>query len=112
MLTVSSHPTRTSPTIRGKYILNNILGTPPPPPPPDVPALDASKVGSEVSLRKQLEEHRNNAVCASCHSRMDVLGFALENYNAIGRWRTADGKFPSTRAALCRAARRSPAPPK
>ncbi|MGD1068606.1 MAG: DUF1592 domain-containing protein [Bryobacteraceae bacterium] len=94
VLTVSSYPTRTSPTIRGKYILNNILGTPPPPPPPDVPALDASKVGSEVSLRKQLEEHRNNAVCASCHSRMDVLGFGLENYNAIGRWRTLDGKFP------------------
>jgi hypothetical protein len=94
VLTVSSYPTRTSPTIRGKYILNNILGTPPPPPPPDVPALDASKVGSEVSLRKQLEEHRNNAVCASCHSRMDVLGFGLENYNAIGRWRNADGRFP------------------
>jgi hypothetical protein len=94
VLTVSSYPTRTSPTIRGKYILNNILGTPPPPPPPDVPALDASKVGSEVSLRKQLEEHRNNAVCASCHSRMDVLGFGLENYNAIGRWRAVDGKFP------------------
>lgn len=94
VLTVSSYPTRTSPTIRGKYVLNNILGTPPPPPPPDVPALDASKVGSDVSLRKQLEEHRNNAVCASCHSKMDVLGFGLENYNGIGKWRTADGKFP------------------
>lgn len=94
VLTVSSYPTRTSPTIRGKYILNNFLGTPPPPPPPDVPALDASKVGSEVSLRKQLEEHRNNAVCASCHAKMDVLGFGLENYNGIGRWRTVDGKFP------------------
>ncbi len=93
VLTVSSYPTRTSPTIRGRYILNNILGTPPPPPPPDVPALDASKVGSEVSLRKQLEEHRNNAVCASCHAKMDVLGFALENYNGIGKWRTVDGKF-------------------
>jgi hypothetical protein len=94
VLTVSSYPTRTSPTIRGKYLLNNILGTPPPPPPPDVPALDASKVGSEVSLRKQLEEHRSNAVCASCHSKMDVLGFGLENYNGIGKWRTVDGKFP------------------
>ncbi len=93
VLTVSSYPTRTSPTIRGKYILNNILGTPPPPPPPDVPALDASKVGSEVSLRKQLEEHRNNPVCASCHSKMDVLGFGLDNYNGIGKWRTKDGKF-------------------
>jgi hypothetical protein len=94
VLTVSSYPTRTSPTIRGKYVLNNILGTPPPPPPPDVPALDASKVGSEVSLRKQLEEHRSNAVCASCHSKMDVLGFGLDNYNGIGKWRTMDGKFP------------------
>ncbi|HZL57591.1 MAG TPA: DUF1585 domain-containing protein, partial [Bryobacteraceae bacterium] len=65
-----------------------------PPPPPDVPALDDAKVGSEVSLRKQLEAHRNNAVCASCHSKMDVLGFGLENYDAIGKWRTVDGKFP------------------
>ncbi len=94
VLTVSSYPTRTSPTIRGKYILNNVLGTPPPPPPPDVPALDASKVGSEVSLRSQLSEHRSNPVCASCHSKMDVLGFGLENYNGIGKWRTMDGKFP------------------
>jgi hypothetical protein len=94
VLAVSSYPSRTSPTIRGKYILNNILGTPPPPPPPDVPALDDSKVGSDVSLRKQLEAHRDNAVCASCHSKMDVLGFGLENYDAIGKWRTVDGKFP------------------
>ena len=94
VLAVSSYPSRTSPTIRGKYVLNNILGTPPPPPPPDVPALDDSKVGSDVSLRKQLEAHRNNPVCASCHSKMDVLGFGLENYDAIGKWRTMDGKFP------------------
>jgi len=94
VLTVSSYPSRTSPTIRGKYILNNILGTPPPPPPPDVPQLDDSKVGSEVSLRSQLEEHRSNPVCASCHSKMDVLGFGLENYDTIGKWRTKDGKFP------------------
>jgi mono/diheme cytochrome c family protein len=94
VLAVSSYPNRTSPTIRGKYILNNLLGTPPPPPPPDVPALDDSKVGSDVSLRKQLEAHRANAVCASCHAKMDVLGFGLENYDAIGRWRTMDGKFP------------------
>ena len=94
VLAVSSYPSRTSPTIRGKYILNNILGTPPPPPPPDVPALDDAKVGSEVSLRKQLEAHRSNPVCASCHSKMDVLGFGLENYDAIGKWRTMDGKFP------------------
>ena len=94
VLAVSSYPTRTSPTIRGKYVLNNILGTPPPPPPPDVPALDVSKVGSDVSLRKQLEAHRSNPVCAGCHAKMDVLGFGLENYDAIGKWRTMDGKFP------------------
>jgi hypothetical protein len=94
VLAVSSYPNRTSPTIRGKYILNNLLGAPPQPPPPDVPNLDDSKVGSDVSLRQQLEAHRANAVCASCHAKMDVLGFGLENYDAIGRWRTVDGKFP------------------
>lgn len=93
VLTVSSYPTRTSPVIRGKYILMNILGSPPPPPPPDVPALDEAAVGSLGSLRQKLEQHRTNAVCASCHNRMDVLGFGLENYDAIGRWRTRDGKF-------------------
>ena len=94
VLTVSSYPTRTSPVIRGKYVLQNILGTPPPPPPPDVPALDEEAVGNAGSLRQQLEKHRSNAICASCHSRMDVLGFGLENYDAIGKWRTKDGKFP------------------
>jgi hypothetical protein len=80
--------------IRGKYILNNILGTPPPPPPPDVPPLDEGSVGTAMSLRQQMEKHRANPVCASCHSRMDPLGFGLENYDAIGKWRTMDGKFP------------------
>ena len=94
VLTVSSYPTRTSPVIRGKYVLQNILGTPPPPPPPDVPALDEAAVGNTGSMRQQLELHRANATCASCHSRMDVLGFGLENYNAVGKWRTTDGKFP------------------
>jgi mono/diheme cytochrome c family protein len=93
VLTVSSYPTRTSPVIRGKYILENILGAPPPAPPPDVPALDEESVGNAGSLRQQLEKHRSNAACASCHSRMDVLGFGLENYDAIGKWRTKDGKF-------------------
>jgi mono/diheme cytochrome c family protein len=93
VLTVSSYPTRTSPVIRGKYVLQNILGTPPPPPPPDVPALDETAVASG-SMRQQLEKHRANAICASCHSRMDPLGFGLENYDALGKWRTADGKFP------------------
>ncbi len=94
VLTVSSYPTRTSPVIRGKYVLENILGTPPPPPPPDVPTLDEESVGNQLSLRQQMEKHRTNAVCASCHARMDVLGFGLENYDATGKWRTQDGKFP------------------
>lgn len=94
VLTVSSYPTRTSPVIRGKYILQNIFGAPPPPPPPDVPQLDEEKVGSNGPLRKQLEQHRSNAMCASCHNRMDTLGFALENYDGTGKWRDEDGKFP------------------
>ena len=94
VLTVSSYATRTSPVLRGKWILDNILNTPPPPPPPDVPNLDVAAVGALVSLRQQLEKHRANPACASCHSRMDPLGFGLENYNAIGEWRTVDGKFP------------------
>jgi hypothetical protein len=93
VLTVSSYPTRTSPVIRGKYVLQNILGTPPPPPPPDVPPLDEEAVGSAGSLRQQLEKHRTNAICASCHDRMDAMGFGLENYDATGKWRTKDGKF-------------------
>ena len=93
VLTVSSYPTRTSPVIRGKYVLQNILGAPPPPPPPDVPALDEASVGSTGSLRQQLEKHRSSPVCASCHSKMDVLGFGLENYDGTGKWRTKDGQF-------------------
>jgi hypothetical protein len=94
VLTVSSYPTRTSPVIRGKYVLQNILGAPPPAPPPDVPVLDEEAVGTARSLRQQLEKHRSNPTCAACHNRMDALGFGLENYDAIGRWRTMDGKFP------------------
>ncbi len=94
VLTVSSYPTRTSPVVRGKWVLENILNTPPPPPPPGVPNLNEEAVGSTASLRKQLEQHRANSMCASCHSKMDPLGFGLENYDAIGKWRTMDGKFP------------------
>src|SRR5215472_16062756 len=94
VLTVSSYPTRTSVVIRGKYILDNILGSPPPPAPPDVPQLDEASVGATASLRQQREKHRANAMCASCHNKMDGLGFGLENYDAIGRWRAMDGKFP------------------
>src|SRR5205085_1348168 len=88
------YPTRTSPVIRGKWVLENFLNAAPPPPPPNVPSLDASEVGTKLSLREQLEKHRANPVCASCHSKMDPLGFGLENFNAIGKWRTQDGKFP------------------
>jgi hypothetical protein len=94
VLAVSSYPTRTSVVIRGKYILQNILGTPPPPPPPDVPALDEAALGTSASLRQQMEAHRSNPICSSCHSRMDPLGFGLENYDAVGKWRTQDGAFP------------------
>ena len=94
VLAVSSYPSRTSVVLRGKYILDNILGAPPPPPPPNVPTLDENSVGTVLSLRAQMEKHRASPVCASCHSKMDPLGFALENYDAIGRWRDADGKFP------------------
>src|SRR5262249_24447632 len=84
ILTVSSYATRTSPVLRGKWILENILNSPPPPPPPGVPNLDEAKLGSVASLRQQLEEHRKNETCATCHARMDPLGFGLENFNAIG----------------------------
>jgi hypothetical protein len=94
VLTVSSYPSRTSVVLRGKYILENILNAPPPPPPANVPALDEAAVGVNLSLRGQMEQHRADPVCASCHARMDPLGFAFENYDAIGRWRDGDGRFP------------------
>ena len=94
ILTLTSNPGRTSPVKRGKWILENILGTPPPDPPPDVPELEATQKNKPgLSLRKQLEIHRTNAVCASCHKTMDQLGFGLENFDAIGRWRDQDGKL-------------------
>jgi hypothetical protein len=100
VLAVSSYPTRTSVVLRGKYVLQNILGSPPPPPPPDVPALDESAVGTTQSLRQQIEAHRSNPACASCHARMDPLGFGLENYDAVGHWRTQDGAFPVDASGL------------
>ena len=75
-------------------MLENLLGTPPPPPPPDVPSLEASADGANRSMREQLEMHRSNPVCAACHQSMDPLGFGLENYDGIGRWREVDGSFP------------------
>jgi hypothetical protein len=94
VLTVSSYPTRTSPVIRGKWILENVLNTPPPPPPANVPSLKESEAGSAMSVRESLEKHRADPICAGCHARMDPLGFGLENFDAIGRYRTEDGKFP------------------
>lgn len=93
VLTVSSYATRTSPVLRGRWVLDNILGSPPADPPPDVPNLDDTGVGTSTSMRQQLETHRKNAICASCHKRMDPLGFGLENFDATGAWRTEDGKF-------------------
>lgn len=94
VMTVSSYPTRTSPVVRGKWVLENLLNAPPPPPPDNVPPLDENAVGSTGTMRQQLDRHRSNALCASCHTRMDPLGFGLENYDAIGQWRTMDGSFP------------------
>ncbi len=89
LLTLTAYPTRTSPVLRGKWLLDNILGMPPPPPPPDVPALEEDLRGRTVlSIREQLEQHRANPACAACHRMMDPPGFALENFDAIGRWRT------------------------
>jgi Protein of unknown function (DUF1592)/Protein of unknown function (DUF1588)/Protein of unknown function (DUF1587)/Protein of unknown function (DUF1585)/Protein of unknown function (DUF1595)/Planctomycete cytochrome C len=93
VLTVSSYATRTSPVLRGKWILDNLLAAPPPDPPADVPNLDETTIGTSASMREQLQAHRQNPTCASCHKRMDPLGFGLENFDAVGAWRTMDGKF-------------------
>ncbi|HEU0124160.1 MAG TPA: DUF1592 domain-containing protein [Bryobacteraceae bacterium] len=90
ILTVSSYPTRTSPVLRGKWILENILATPPPPPPPNVPDLEEKAANSAKDLRAALEKHRASAGCASCHSRLDPLGFALENFDAVGKFRAVE----------------------
>ncbi len=95
ILTVTSHADRTSPVVRGKWILENLLGAPPPPPPPEVPALTDNAEGAvPKSLRARMELHRANAVCASCHKMMDPIGFSLENYDAVGTWRTEDSGSP------------------
>lgn len=95
VLAVTSYTTRTSPTIRGKWLLENILAAPPPAPPANVPALEASNPNGELhSVRELLEVHRENPTCASCHQRMDPLGLSLENFDAIGQWRTTDAGQP------------------
>ena len=92
---VTSYPDRTAPVLRGFWVLENLLGMPPPPPPPDVPDLPPDEAdGQKRSIREQMEIHRQNPACAACHVRMDPLGFALENFDAIGRWRTTSGGVP------------------
>ena len=93
VLTITSDPNRTSPVKRGKYVLENILGTPPPPPPPDVPELEVTGA-NKGTLREQMIKHRTNAVCASCHEKMDPIGFAFEHFDAIGRYREQDNGKP------------------
>jgi uncharacterized protein DUF1592/uncharacterized protein DUF1588/uncharacterized protein DUF1585/uncharacterized protein DUF1587/uncharacterized protein DUF1595 len=102
ILTVTSYPDRTSPVVRGKWLLENMLGAPPPPPPPDVPALkESGTAGQPRSVRERMEAHRRNPACAVCHVRMDPLGFSLENFDSLGKWRTvSDGAPIDTAAAL------------
>jgi hypothetical protein len=92
IMTVTSYPDRTAPTIRGKWVLEQLLGTPPPPPPPNVPALKDDGTAKTLTMRQRMEEHRASPQCAVCHRLMDPIGFALENYDGIGRWRTAAGE--------------------
>jgi len=94
ILTVTSYATRTSPVLRGKWILENLVGTPPPPPPPNVPALADNTVAASLPMRERLAQHRANPACASCHNVMDPVGFALENFDAVGRWRTLEEGRP------------------
>ena len=94
VLTVTSYANRTSPVIRGKWVLENILGTPPPPPPANVPALKDNTVSSTLSVRERLAAHRANVACAGCHQLMDPVGFALENFDAVGRWRAIEEGRP------------------
>ncbi len=94
VLTVTSYPNRTSVVIRGKWILENLFGMPPPPPPPDIPELEEAGGGEKLTLREMMSLHSKSPTCSSCHVRMDPIGFALENYDAIGRWRTDDEGTP------------------
>lgn len=94
ILSVTSYATRTSPVLRGAWILENILGTPPPPPPPDVPALEDNTVAANLPVRQRLAAHREHAACAACHDRIDPVGLGLENYDAVGRWRSLEADLP------------------
>ena len=95
ILLATSYATRTSPVIRGKWVLDNVLGVPPPPPPPNVPELEDTGTGETAqSMRERMSAHRANPACAACHKLMDPVGFAFENYDAVGRWREAEGGTP------------------
>ena len=102
VLSVTSYATRTSPVLRGVFVLKNVFGAPPPPPPTNVPALDESNVAANLSMRERMAAHRSNPVCASCHRTIDPVGFSFENFNAIGQWREADadGQPVDSSAAL------------
>jgi hypothetical protein len=94
ILLATSMPTRTSPVIRGKWVLEQLLGTPPPPPPPNVSNLDEKKIDPNLPFKKRLEMHRDNPDCAGCHAKIDPIGFSLENFDAIGAFRTSEGNSP------------------
>jgi hypothetical protein len=94
ILTVTSHADRTSPVLRGKWILENLYGTPPPPPPPNVPPLDEKSESKPRTMREQMETHRANPACSGCHKLMDPIGFALEHFDAVGAWRKRDAGAP------------------
>ena len=95
ILSVTSYATRTSPVIRGVWVLSNIFGAPPPPPLPNVPALEENEVVANLPMRERLAAHRSNPVCANCHRTIDPVGFALENFDAVGRWRDHEGDTAS-----------------
>ncbi len=100
-LVSTSYPRRTSPVLRGRWILEDVLGSHVPPPPPNVPALEEHVADKPMSLRERLELHRKNADCASCHNRMDPLGFGLENFDVLARWRADDQGLRSMPAVCC-----------
>ena len=97
VLTITSYATRTSPVLRGKWVLENLLASAPPPPPPDIPSLKTEGVepGTPLTMREAMTRHRANPSCAGCHARMDPIGFAMENFDAVGKWRDDDGGNPS-----------------
>ncbi len=99
VLSVTSYATRTSPVLRGVWVLRNIFGAPPPPPLPNVPSLDESTVAANLPMRERMAAHRSNAVCANCHRTIDPVGFSLENFNAVGQWRDVEGEGQSIDAA-------------